>query len=83
MTPGGQASANLEIKARCADLDAARERARRVATERLGVEHQVVDRYFIPGDAHGNDLGHRLVAAALLRTIEGSGELCSQAASSS
>jgi len=34
-------SANLEIKARCADLDAARERARRVATERLGVERQV------------------------------------------
>ncbi len=44
---------------------------------------EVVDRYFIPGDAHWNELGHRLVAAELLRTIEGSGELCSQAASSS
>ena len=38
-------SANLEIKARCADLAAARERARSVASEWIGVDHQV-DTYF-------------------------------------
>ena len=38
--------ANLELKARCADLDAARERARTVATEWVGVDEQV-DTYFI------------------------------------
>ncbi|MBM4382329.1 MAG: class IV adenylate cyclase [Deltaproteobacteria bacterium] len=37
--------ANLELKAHCADLDAARERAREVATEWLGVDEQV-DTYF-------------------------------------
>ena len=37
---------NLEIKARCADLDAARERARAVATRRLGVDRQT-DTYFV------------------------------------
>jgi predicted adenylyl cyclase CyaB len=37
---------NLEIKARCADLDAARERARSVATRRLGVDRQT-DTYFV------------------------------------
>ena len=39
------ARANLEIKARCADLDAARARASRIATERVGVDRQV-DTYF-------------------------------------
>ncbi len=38
-------SRNLEIKARCPDLDAARERARAVATEWIGVDRQV-DTYF-------------------------------------
>lgn len=37
--------ANLEIKARCPDLAAARERARRVATEHVGVDEQT-DTYF-------------------------------------
>jgi adenylate cyclase class IV len=37
---------NLEIKARCADLDAARERARAVATRRLGIDRQT-DTYFV------------------------------------
>jgi predicted adenylyl cyclase CyaB len=40
-----QASANFEIKARCADLDAARARAARIATRRVGIDHQV-DTYF-------------------------------------
>lgn len=39
------AAANLEIKARCADLAAARARAERVATRRIGVDRQV-DTYF-------------------------------------
>lgn len=38
-------SANLEIKARCPDLAAARERVRAVATRWVGAEHQV-DTYF-------------------------------------
>jgi adenylate cyclase class IV len=38
-------SANLELKARCADLAAARERAKVVATAWLGVDEQV-DTYF-------------------------------------
>ena len=38
-------AANLELKARCADLDSMRERARRIATEWIGVDHQV-DTYF-------------------------------------
>jgi predicted adenylyl cyclase CyaB len=38
--------ANLELKARCADLDAARERAREIATAWIGVDEQV-DTYFI------------------------------------
>ena len=42
----GAGQANLEIKARCADLDRARERAERVATECIGVDHQV-DTYFV------------------------------------
>jgi predicted adenylyl cyclase CyaB len=37
---------NLELKARCADLDAARECARAVATEWIGVDDQV-DTYFV------------------------------------
>jgi predicted adenylyl cyclase CyaB len=37
--------ANLELKARCADLAAARERAKAVATAWLGTDHQV-DTYF-------------------------------------
>jgi predicted adenylyl cyclase CyaB len=37
---------NLEIKARCADLDAARERARAVATDHLGIDRQT-DTYFV------------------------------------
>ena len=41
-----QARANFEIKARCADLPAARERAERLATEYLGIDHQV-DTYFV------------------------------------
>lgn len=36
---------NLEIKARCADLDAARERARGLATRWIGLDRQV-DTYF-------------------------------------
>jgi len=39
------AGSNLEIKARCADLVAARERAARIATEHLGVDEQT-DTYF-------------------------------------
>jgi predicted adenylyl cyclase CyaB len=39
------AGVNLEIKARCADLDAARARAARVATQRLGLDRQL-DTYF-------------------------------------
>ena len=38
-------TANIEIKARCADLDAARSRAQRVATSRIGVDEQT-DTYF-------------------------------------
>ena len=45
MTRSGQATLNLEIKARCADLEAVRKRAHRVATEVVGVDHQV-DTYF-------------------------------------
>jgi adenylate cyclase, class 2 len=37
--------ANLELKARCADLERARERAREVATQWVGVDEQV-DTYF-------------------------------------
>jgi predicted adenylyl cyclase CyaB len=37
---------NLEIKARCADLDATRERARAVAARCLGVDRQT-DTYFV------------------------------------
>jgi len=40
-----QLHANLEIKARCADLAEARRRAAAIATEHLGVDHQV-DTYF-------------------------------------
>ena len=45
MSQAGQAKANIEIKARCADLEAARRRASRLATQSLGVDHQV-DTYF-------------------------------------
>jgi predicted adenylyl cyclase CyaB len=38
--------ANLELKARCADLDAARARATQLATAWLGVDEQV-DTYFV------------------------------------
>ncbi len=38
-------SSNLEIKARCSDLGAARDRAKAIATEWIGVDHQV-DTYF-------------------------------------
>lgn len=41
-----QPSANLEIKARCRDLEAARRRAEAIATEYLGLDHQV-DTYFV------------------------------------
>ena len=41
-----QARANVEIKARCEDLAAARERAVRLATDYVGVDHQV-DTYFV------------------------------------
>jgi predicted adenylyl cyclase CyaB len=37
---------NLEIKARCGDLDAARERVRAMATRRVGVDRQT-DTYFV------------------------------------
>jgi len=37
--------ANLELKARCADLERAREHAREIATEWIGVDQQV-DTYF-------------------------------------
>jgi adenylate cyclase class 2 len=40
-----RAQANLEIKARCADLEEARGRARRLATAHLGLDRQV-DTYF-------------------------------------
>ena len=40
------ARANLEIKAHCRDLPAAREAARAVATEHIGVDRQV-DTYFV------------------------------------
>jgi predicted adenylyl cyclase CyaB len=43
MTREGRA--NLEIKARCADLEAARARASRIATQRVGIDRQV-DTYF-------------------------------------
>jgi adenylate cyclase class 2 len=48
MTPrpeGAQARANIEIKARCADLAAARAVALRLATRHVGLDHQV-DTYF-------------------------------------
>jgi adenylate cyclase class 2 len=45
-TEPAQPRANLEIKARCRDLDASREIARRIATERVGVDHQI-DTYFV------------------------------------
>ena len=38
---------NLEIKARCADLGAVRERAEALATSRLGIDRQT-DTYFAP-----------------------------------
>jgi predicted adenylyl cyclase CyaB len=38
-------SSNLEIKARCADLAAARARAKSLATEWIGIDHQI-DTYF-------------------------------------
>jgi adenylate cyclase class 2 len=38
--------ANLELKARCSDLERARERAREVATRWVGVDQQV-DTYFV------------------------------------
>ena len=41
-----QARANFEIKARCEDLAAARDRAARLATEYIGIDHQV-DTYFL------------------------------------
>lgn len=41
----GQAKANIEIKARCADLAEARRRAAAIATEHVGTDHQV-DTYF-------------------------------------
>jgi adenylate cyclase, class 2 len=37
---------NLEIKARCADLDAAREQAKALATSRVGIDRQT-DSYFV------------------------------------
>jgi predicted adenylyl cyclase CyaB len=40
-----RARANVEIKARCEDLDDARKRALRLAPERVGLDHQV-DTYF-------------------------------------
>ncbi len=45
MARGQQPKANVEFKARCADLAAARRRAEAVATERVGLDHQV-DTYF-------------------------------------
>ncbi len=41
-----QARANFEIKARCEDLAAARDRAARLATDYIGIDHQV-DTYFL------------------------------------
>jgi adenylate cyclase, class 2 len=43
--PAPQPRANVEIKARCGDLARARRAAESLATERLGVDHQV-DTYF-------------------------------------
>jgi predicted adenylyl cyclase CyaB len=45
MSGGGQARANLEIKARCADLDAARARALALGARPVGVDRQL-DTYF-------------------------------------
>ena len=45
MSGGGQAQANLEIKARCADLDAARARALALCARPAGVDRQL-DTYF-------------------------------------
>jgi predicted adenylyl cyclase CyaB len=45
MSGGGQARANLEIKARCDDLDAARLRALALAARPAGVDRQL-DTYF-------------------------------------
>ena len=45
MSGSGQARANLEIKARCADLDAARARALALAARPAGVDRQL-DTYF-------------------------------------
>jgi predicted adenylyl cyclase CyaB len=42
----GQLRANLEIKARCADLEAVRARVEVIATEHVGVDHQI-DTYFV------------------------------------
>jgi predicted adenylyl cyclase CyaB len=43
---GVQPRANIEVKARCRDLDAAREVSRELATTYLGVDRQV-DTYFV------------------------------------
>lgn len=45
IAPQARARTNIEIKARCEDLAAAREVAERIATRRVGVDHQV-DTYF-------------------------------------
>ena len=42
----GGSKSNLEIKARCADLDALRGRVRPIATSYVGIDHQV-DTYFV------------------------------------
>lgn len=44
--PGGVAVANVEVKARCADLDAARERVRALASAYVGLDRQR-DTYFV------------------------------------
>jgi adenylate cyclase class 2 len=44
-TGGPQARANVEIKARCIDPEGTRKRALELATERVGLDHQV-DTYF-------------------------------------
>ena len=46
MTRPEQLRANLEIKARCADPAAARARAEAIATEYVGIDHQI-DTYFV------------------------------------
>ncbi len=40
--------------------------------------HEVIDRFFIRGDVHWNEQGHRLLATELLLYYEGAGDVCGE-----